>query len=737
MVDNFGAFVKDPSNIIIFFASIIFIISYITLKTIDTTNKSGIFSMKFFSYSSFIIIILSIVLKFFPVGLWELLKICIGYLALVVMYIYEIIKFLLVDVIGRFIIFFFKFLLSILTEIMNFIGSNYLKIIALGVIVGIILLIYYYSGIDKTPDVKFIKIFSSIGVFALLLLLSWIVIPKLYSPNNDAGYKISLAIAFGVIIAMILAVFYMNEIFNGDYINYGTLIFNVLIFVAFMYVLFGIKKNFFDLQPAQNTYSTMETFLYYYFFPICFFIGYVLYYIYIYKHENLSYTDFSDYRVIIFNILSIILLLYIIYQCVKNILSTSIIAPIMKFFNDFIAPIMKFFNDYISPNPIGVLIPIIFSLFFILFIYFIASGGSDVSYDSWYMILIEMIGIIAFISCIIKILLLTTKLGESKVFQLLQKTLFLLPCLFLIGLDGLFKGTKFGTASELLFIALISFFLLFYNSLTTAIIPDLYERYILRNGTQLIDKPVPLDEYKFVSSYGDLFNFNNETETESDNPNKFDYRYGLSFWVYINSFPPINSELYDICCLGDGLMIKYNPVENTLYFMYIGVNMKNVITNNANKQSLTTEDITQWKTHKKKIEGFKNSKTSATETSPSEIIIHKEKNIRLQKWNNIIINYNAGTMDIFINGKMIKSQINVAPYVKNTALTVGKNDGIKGDISNLIYYKSPMSKTEIYRMYNIFKNKNPPVINKKDTDFSNFGETMEVYFSEWFTKIKK
>jgi hypothetical protein len=728
-LDNFGSFFKDTSNIIIFISSIVFIISYITLKTIDTTNKTGLFSLKFFSYSSIIILILSIILKFFPVSLVDILKISFGYIIMFFMYIYE--KIIILFNFGKqFIGNFFKSLVDILFQIMSFTTTNYMKILmsllVCGIIGVIIFLMYHFDIITNKYDTDLIKIFSSIGVFALLLTLSWVVIPKLYSPDGDAEYKISLAIAFGVMISMVLALFYINEIFNGNYTNYGTVMFNALIFIAFIYILFGIKQNFFDIQSSTtpNTYSTMESFLYYYLFPICFFIGYVMYYIYIYKHENLSYTDVSDYRVIIFNILSIILLLYIIYQCIKKIFSNSTIPPIFNY-------ISRFFNNYVSPNPLGIATAMIFSLFFVLFIYFIANGGISVSYDSWYMILIEIIGIIAFISGIIKILLLTTKLGESKVFQLLQKTLLLLPCLFLIGLDGIFKGTKFGTASELLFIALIVFFILFYNSLTTAIIPDLYEKYILRDGNQLIDKPVPLDEYKFVSSYGDLFNFNNETE--SDNPNKFDYRYGLSFWVYINSFPPINSELYDICCLGDGLMIKYNPVENTLYFMYVGVSVNK---NDGNKQSLTSEDIEQWKTHKKNIEGFKKMTSPTIETNPTEIIIHKEKNIRLQKWNNIIINYNAGTMDIFINGKMIKTQINVAPYVKNTALTVGKSDGIKGDICNLIYYKSPMSKTEIYRMYNIFKNKNPPVINKKDTDFINFGETMEVYFSEWFTKIK-
>jgi hypothetical protein len=269
-----------------------------------------------------------------------------------------------------------------------------------------------------------------------------------------------------------------------------------------------------------------------------------------------------------------------------------------------------------------------------------------------------------------------------------------------------------------------------------------------------------LSKYTFVSSYENLFNFNNtQSEDNKDNLNKFDYKYGLSFWFYLDSFPPLNSELYDICCLGDGLMIKYNPLENALYFMYNGVNAKNMIDNDKNKNKnknkenfenkkpLTIKELNRWNQYQKRqkkmehflsknrFEGFKNDTEETTE--PTEIIIHKELGILLQRWNNIIINYHSGTLDIFINGKLIKSKINVVPYIINTALTVGKNDGINGDICNLIYYKSPMSKSDIYRMYNIFKNKNPPVINKSDTNIMNFGESLEIYFKELLTKTDK
>jgi hypothetical protein len=40
-------------------------------------------------------------------------------------------------------------------------------------------------------------------------------------------------------------------------------------------------------------------------------------------------------------------------------------------------------------------------------------------------------------------------------------------------------------------------------------------------------------------------------------------------------------------------------------------------------------------------------------------------------------------------------------------------------------------------MYHIFKNKNPPVINKSDTNIMNFGESLEIYFNELLTKTNK
>ena len=92
-------------------------------------------------------------------------------------------------------------------------------------------------------------------------------------------------------------------------------------------------------------------------------------------------------------------------------------------------------------------------------------------------------------------------------------------------------------------------------------------------------------------------------------------------------------------------------------------------------------------------------------------IIYINKNILLQKWNNIIINYNGGTLDIFLNGELVKSSIGVVPYYTFDNLTIGEKNGIKGGICNVIYFRRALSSPNIYYLYNTVNDKTPPVLN--------------------------
>jgi hypothetical protein len=93
-------------------------------------------------------------------------------------------------------------------------------------------------------------------------------------------------------------------------------------------------------------------------------------------------------------------------------------------------------------------------------------------------------------------------------------------------------------------------------------------------------------------------------------------------------------------------------------------------------------------------------------------IIYKKPNLLLQKWNNIIINYNGGTLDIFLNGELVKSAIEVVPFLTYDALTIGENNGLKGGICNVMYYNKSLTITNVYYLYHLQKNKTPPSPNK-------------------------
>jgi hypothetical protein len=92
-------------------------------------------------------------------------------------------------------------------------------------------------------------------------------------------------------------------------------------------------------------------------------------------------------------------------------------------------------------------------------------------------------------------------------------------------------------------------------------------------------------------------------------------------------------------------------------------------------------------------------------------IIYIDNNFLLQKWNNIIINYNGGTLDIFLNGKLVKSSIEVVPYYTFDNLTIGENGGIKGGICNVVYFRRALTSQNIYFLYNTVKDKHTPTLN--------------------------
>jgi hypothetical protein len=72
----------------------------------------------------------------------------------------------------------------------------------------------------------------------------------------------------------------------------------------------------------------------------------------------------------------------------------------------------------------------------------------------------------------------------------------------------------------------------------------------------------------------------------------------------------------------------------------------------------------------------------------------------LQKWNHLVVNYDGGTLDVFMNNKLVVSQKKVLKYeVDDLTLTVGGDTGIRGGVKNILYFHKAIGRQDVSRLY--------------------------------------
>jgi len=523
------------------------------------------------------------------------------------------------------------------------------------VILFTIFSILFYTLIPNDTLNKYSYLFNPmvilLGTFAFYMSLT-----KNYIDNFNVSYeRIKMMILLFCLITFIITFYNINP--GGaaqKYFGYSLLLTIILSVFAFIYLIILMTLPSEDGSKQTNLLSNFSSFGIY---------GSIAFIIFIAIMTILISTNKQSFFANKAKSSSVIILLLLISIIWTLMLSGNLMGGESKpNLNVFKKSILILFGLIIS----GLLI------FWLTYnIQHLSGRSSIVSFILNLSIIILILGLI-YKTINVKLPAENTK--KNAFFNLLGNTLFYIPCLVSGGFDWIGKllvgqYDAADTGSFLMLLLAIGLLLIYFLT------PSLFNKINVQGGQQLVNKPVSTDREYSLGTYLDL----NGNEV-------FDYQYAISSWIYIDSAPPNTASSYNkytsLLNFGNKPNILYNGEKNSLMITMEQKDLKNVTKN--------------------KLIDFDDQ---------GNRIIYINNNLLLQKWNNIIINYNGGTLDIFLNGELVKSSIEVVPYYTLDNLTIGENDGIKGGICNVIYFRRALNSSNIYYLYNTVKNKTPPVLN--------------------------
>ena len=249
------------------------------------------------------------------------------------------------------------------------------------------------------------------------------------------------------------------------------------------------------------------------------------------------------------------------------------------------------------------------------------------------------------------------KNNKNIYINLLTNIIFYIPCLLVYFIDKVKYEFDITSPTVWIIFAIEIFLILLY-----LILPALFKKVINSSRTQLIKDPVNINTERTLGDFDILHK----------GKGKHNYNYALSFWYYINPQPTSTNASYT----------KYTPI-----FSY------------GNKPVV-------------EYNGLKNILRVSTENNPAQRFteIYKDTDIKYQKWNFMVINYDGANMDIFINGNLVGTHPNIVPYMKYENITIGSRNGIQGGICNVNYYDNTISKNSIEIEYKMLRDRVIPLL---------------------------
>ena len=243
-------------------------------------------------------------------------------------------------------------------------------------------------------------------------------------------------------------------------------------------------------------------------------------------------------------------------------------------------------------------------------------------------------------TCLFLIYLIKDVKFKNPYLRLIQSVILYVPCLIFDFID--WAKYQYSITTPTAFIILgFDLALIFFNYAWNKM--RLYLKHNNKADVVLLNEPVYLNHKQILGSFEQL--------KASRNNKNYSYNYAVSFDIYINPQPPSTSAAYTeyakLFDYGGKPTLLYKADENKLK---IQMKMNNDETEN----------------------------------------IYLGTDMKLQKWNKFLINYVGGTLDIFLNDKLISSTGSLAPYMTLDVVTIGQTEGINGGIRDVVYFRKPV-----------------------------------------------
>tara|TARA_B110000483_G_scaffold126804_1_gene152291 strand:- start:1922 stop:3466 length:1545 start_codon:yes stop_codon:yes gene_type:complete len=286
---------------------------------------------------------------------------------------------------------------------------------------------------------------------------------------------------------------------------------------------------------------------------------------------------------------------------------------------------------------------------------------------------------------------------------LIKDVIFYIPCLlisFVEYIKGQFKITTktewLVLGGEIVFIAL------------AFIIPYIYQKIITHDGNILLENPHYLNNQYQLGHFQSLTPYNNDTRLK--------YNYSISGWFNIFGMGPNTRSSYskfvDIINYANKPAVQYNASTNTLRIQteiikQRGIEERDEIHTHNNDSDILNNPHDILNNPHDDIEHRRKIKIPIE----TEVVdVYSTNNILLQKWHNIVINYDEGNIDVFLNGELVGTKSNISPHLKYDLVTCGQNKGVEGGICNVTYYNRILNNGEIVFNYKLLSQRNPPLL---------------------------